>query len=606
MRIDSERTEGKNSQTRPMTTLIEKLKPKFWDHRDDTAGPFNRMFNFRFVWKVSVFLMSAVALLPLIFITVVDYQVTQNAVRSEILFRTSRLVSNTRRTLYFFLDERRAVLNFIVKDNTYDDLNNEVRLSELLNNLQKEFTGFIDLGVIDADGRQSTYVGPYPLEGADYSDQGWFKEVVERGSYISDIFMGFRRIPHLAIAFKHDLPNGDSFVLRATFDTERFEDMLSNLMISGEGDAFLINHDGILQTRSRLHGNVLEELNLPVPPFSENTQVNETSDEAGNRIILGYAYIADTPYVLMIVKQTDELMKPWYKTRSQLIGFLMVSITSIIIVVLGIVTFMVSKIDQADQRRFAAMHRVEYENKMASIGRMAASIAHEVNNPLAIINEKAGLIKDLFTFREQYSQDSKLIGQVDSILQSVKRCGAITKRLLKFARNMDEVIGPVNLVLVVREVLGFLEKEAAYRSIQITVNADEDIPEFETDRGKVQQVLLNIINNAFAAVSEGGRIEVVIKHRNKDSVMVAVIDDGCGIPAANIRQIFEPFFTTKSKIGGTGLGLSITYGLVQEIGGTIDVKSEVGEGTRFNLTLPLTYQKKPDHREKINECTVGG
>ncbi|MFW5640367.1 MAG: sensor histidine kinase [Thermodesulfobacteriota bacterium] len=589
-----------------MTTLIQKLKPKFWDHHDDTAGSFNRMFNYRFVWKISVFLMIAVALVPLIFITVVDYQATRNAVRSEILYRTSRLVSNTRRTLYFFLDERRAVLSFIVKDNSYDNLNNEARLSELLNNLQNEFTGFIDLGVIDANGRQSAYVGPYPLEGADYSDQDWFKEVMERGYYISDIFMGFRRIPHLAIAFKHDLPNGDFFVLRATLDNERFEDMLSNLLISGEGDAFLINHEGILQTQSRFYGHALEELKLPIPPFSEKTQVIETSDEDGDRVILGYAYIARTPYILMIVKQTDELMKQWYKTRFQLIGFLMVSTTSIIIVALGIVTFMVGKIDQADQRRFAAMHRVEYENKMASIGRMAASIAHEVNNPLAIINEKAGLIKDLFTFREEYNQDPKLIGSVDSILKSVKRCGAITKRLLKFARNMDEVIGPVNLVLVVREILGFLEKEADYRSIQITVNADEGIPEFETDRGKVQQILLNIINNAFAAVDDGGHIEVAIKRRNKESIMVSVIDDGCGIPAANIRQIFEPFFTTKSKIGGTGLGLSITYGLVQEIGGTIDVESEPGKGTRFTLTLPLTYHKTPDHRENPNECIVGG
>ena len=589
-----------------MTTLIEKLKPKFWDHHDDTAGSFNRMFNYRFVWKISVFLMIAVALVPLIFITVVDYQVTRNAVRSEILLRTSRLVSNTRRTLYFFLNERRAVLNFIVKDNTYDNLNNEVRLLELLKNLQNEFTGFIDLGVIDANGRQSAYVGPYPLEGADYSDQDWFREVMERGYYISDIFMGFRRIPHLAIAFKHDLPNGNFFVLRATFDTESLEDMLSNLLISGEGDAFLINHEGILQTQSRFYGHELEELKLPIPPFSEKTQVIETSDEDGDRVILGYAYIADTPYILMIVKQTDELMKQWYKTRFQLIGFLMVSTTSIIIVALGIVTFMVSKIDQADQRRFAAMHRVEYENKMASIGRMAASIAHEINNPLAIINEKAGLIKDLFTFRAEYQQDPKLVGLVDSILKSVNRCGAITKRLLKFARNMDEVIGPVNLVLVAREVLGFLEKEAGSRSIQITVNADEEIPEFETDRGKLQQILLNIINNAFAAVDEGGHIEVVIKRRDKDSVMVAVIDDGCGIPAANIRQIFEPFFTTKSKIGGTGLGLSITYGLVQEIGGTIEVESEVGQGTRFTLTLPVIHHKTPDHRENSNECIVGG
>lgn len=571
-----------------MTELFRKLKPAFWDHEKDEPG--RNLFNFRFVWKISVLLMSIVALVPLIFITIVDYQVTQNAMESEILLRTERLVSNTRRTVYFFLDEHRAVLDFIVRDNDYDTLSDPAELADVLEHLRSGFAGFVDLGVINSAGRQVTYVGPYDLEGTDYSGQEWFREVLERGSYISDIFMGFREIPHLAIAFRHDLPGNDFFVLRATIDTVRFENIFATLKISGEGDAFLINHEGVLQTASRYHGDTLTRFDLPVPPFSGSTQVMETVSRTGEHLIIGYAYIADTPYILMIVKQKDKLMQPWYRTRSQLIGFLLVSITSIIIVVIGIVTYMVGKIDQADQRRFAAMHRVEYENKMASIGRMAASIAHEINNPLAIINEKAGLIKDLFTFREQYSHDAKLIGLMDSILLSVKRCGAITKRLLKFARHMDETIQPVSLPDLVREVLGFLDREAGYRSIRITVTADEDIPQFETDRGKLQQITLNLINNAFSAVDDGGRVDISIR-KDRNHITLAVSDDGCGIPEKDQQLIFQPFFTTKSKVGGTGLGLSITYGLVQEIGGTIAVESEVGRGTIFVITLPVAAEK---------------
>ena len=573
--------------------MLEKLKPKFWDHVDVAAGPLHRLFNFRRIWKLAVLLTAGVALLPLIFITLIDYKVTQNSVESEVLLRTSRLVSNTRRTISFFLQERKSALDFITRDNSFETLNDSVRLEEILENLKKAFGGgFADLGVIDPLGYQRTYVGPYDLVGKDYSDYAWYKEVLERSIYVSDVFLGYRQVPHLVIAVKHEFGSGLNYVLRATLETERFNELFTNVEVSGLGDAFIINHDGILQTPSRSHGEVLKKISIPVPKYSKDTEVLEDGAPAAERLVIGYAYIEDTPFILMIVKEKAELMKPWYTTRLQLIGFLSVSVTVILLVILGVATYLVNNIFLADQKRVTMLHQVEYSNKMATIGRLAAGVAHEINNPLAVINEKAGLIKDLFTMKGQCANDEKLLSLVDSVIFSVERCATITRRLLNFMRSSEVTLKPLHIREVLTEVLSFLGKEAEYRSIEVSLNVPDDMPPIESDRGRLQEILLNIINNAFAAISDGGHVDVHVKPENERVFSVTIADDGCGIPEEDLHRVFDPFFSTKTNRGGTGLGLSITSGLVQELGGEISVRSKVGAGTSFIVRLPFKSEKK--------------
>jgi signal transduction histidine kinase len=285
-----------------------------------------------------------------------------------------------------------------------------------------------------------------------------------------------------------------------------------------------------------------------------------------------------------------------------LIVFLAISITLIVLVVLGVSTYLVNQIFEADHKRVMALHHVEYANKMASLGRLSAGVAHEINNPLAIINEKAGLIKDLFTLRRQYAEDPKLLGLVDAILYSVERCATITRRLLNFARHIDVRPRLLSVGEVVQEVLGFLGKEAEFRSIAVSVQVDPDVPQIESDRGRLQEIFLNLINNALAAMTDGGRLAITARRSEDRLICVTVADSGSGIPEAVMHRIFVPFFSTKTASGGTGLGLSITYGLIQEIGGQIHVKSEVGKGTEFSIFLPL---KMPPLRKVQNESLAG-
>lgn len=572
------------------------LRPAFWDHEDVAAGPPKHLFNFRRMWKSAVLLTAVVALAPLLFMAAADYNVSQKAIQADIHYQTARLVSNTRRSIAFFLSERKSALNFIDKDNSYAALSDPLRLAALLDNLKKGFGGFTDLGVIDANGRQHAYVGPYQLAGANYSDQDWFQALKKSRAHISEVFLGFRQQAHLVVAVKHDLPDGAFYVLRASIDTQKFNDLLGEVEVSGQGDIFLANREGVLQTPSRLFGNALDRLPLEVPSFAEKTRVIEAQLQS-EPLVVGYAYIQDTPFVLMAVKKKAAIMRTWDETRGQLIVFLAVSITVIVLVVLGVSTYLVNQIFEADQRRVTTLHKVEYANKMASLGRLSAGVAHEINNPLAIINEKAGLMKDFFTLQRRYAEDPKLMALVDSILSSVERCARITRRLLSFARHSENRSERLEIGEVLHEVIGFLGKEAEYRSIAIKVDVAPETPRIEANRGRLQEIFLNLFNNALAALGDGGRLEIAARPAGDGFICVTVADNGCGIPAADLKRIFEPFFSTKTDCGGTGLGLSITYGLVQEAGGTISVASEVGKGTEFKVFLPhqtKTIRKEPN------------
>jgi signal transduction histidine kinase len=205
---------------------------------------------------------------------------------------------------------------------------------------------------------------------------------------------------------------------------------------------------------------------------------------------------------------------------------------------------------------------------------------------MAIINEKAGLMKDIISLSDEFPNRDKFVSFVNSIQGSVERCRAVTHRLLGFAKHMDVQVETIDLEHLIKEVIGFLEKEASFRKLAVHLHADENLPMIESDTGQLQQVFVNIINNAFEAVPDGGRIDISLDALDGAKAAVTIRDNGRGIPPDVLAHIFEPFFSTKGKYG-TGLGLSITHGIVQKLGGDIRVKSKVGEGTAFTVTLPV-------------------
>ena len=545
--------------------------------------------GFRRMRRSVVLATATVSLVPLAIMTWLYHHQYERVLRAERVQPISRLTAITRQSIEYYLRERRSALDFVVHDRAFAQLCDDVELARLFRNFNRsmEVGAFVDLGLIDAGGNQLCYVGPYDLEGHNYRDQAWFDRVLRRGIYVSDVFLGHRNSPHFVIAIRHERTEGEPYVLRATIDAAMLTDQVRGGGLQTSSDVFLVNRDGILQTASQRYGPVLGRVPLPVPPPSPGVEVEEQRDGAGHPISVGYAWVEDSPFLVMFVQEAGDAMGRWFSLRSELLGFMIGSS----LLILGVIWWgsnqFVKSLREASRRRAMLLHEVEYSNKLASIGRLAAGVAHEINNPLAIINEKAGLLKDLISLDDSFPKRDKLLGLVDSVLASVDRCSTITHRLLGFARHMDVADVTIDLYTLLREVLGFLAREAEHRNLDVSFPVPGVVPTIESDRGQLQQVFLNLLNNAFAAVSDGvGRIEITIEAVTEERVAVTIVDNGCGIPTENIERIFEPFFTTKEG-SGTGLGLSITYGIVRKLGGTIHVASEVGVGTRFTVVLPV-------------------
>jgi len=281
--------------------IIDRFKPKFWDYADISGNKHKRSYDFRKIWKVILLLTLSAALIPLIILAVIDYRVNKRAMESEILLRTGSLVSNTVRSVSYFLDERKAALKFILLNNNYETLISPDFLEKLLKDLKNGFGGFADIGIIDENGIQIAYKGPHRLVGKDYSNVNWFKETISNGAYISEVFKGFRNIPHMVIAVKHKTETGKSYIIRATIDTEPFNELLSNLEVEGGGDVFLINHNDIIQTPSRNHGDVLDKAGISISECSEKSMVKHAESPTGP-IIIGYSCITESPFILIIIK----------------------------------------------------------------------------------------------------------------------------------------------------------------------------------------------------------------------------------------------------------------------------------------------------------------
>jgi two-component system NtrC family sensor kinase len=577
--------------------MIERIRrafgsiwPEFNSQDNKHLDPYFTFTDYRKIWVVGISVLVATALVPLLAVTIIHYQLLQKSVDSELTLRAERLASNARRAVTFFLEERLAALRFTVNEFAYDQLTDLNHLAEILRNLKLGFGGLTDLSVIAHTGTQVAYAGPFNLEGRDYSNQRWFIECQKHHFYVSEIFRGYRDVPHIIIAVKSFRPDGSFFLLRATLETERLIQTLSTYETGAHAEIFLINRSGIVQTPSRFYGDIFQKMSLPVPAYSQRTQVAMTEDAQMRSIIMGYAYIstqiADTPFILMVIKQKAGMMKVWQQLRSNINWFVGLCILAILIVIIITCTFIINKLYRADKAKAETMAMMEQSNQLASIGQLAAGVAHEINNPLALINETAGYVKDLFVLKEQFRQDDELIGYIDDILDAVERCGAITGQLLGFARKFEVKIKEVNLKEVISDALVFHNKEAAYRNIKVYVDVPENMPPIETDRGKLQQILVNLVNNAFQAVDNGCNLDIAASSAGADKVRITISDNGCGMPEETLPKIFEPFFTTKESNKGTGLGLAITYGLVKKLHGDITVISKVDEGTTFTITLP--------------------
>lgn len=250
--------------------------------------------------------------------------------------------------------------------------------------------------------------------------------------------------------------------------------------------------------------------------------------------------------------------------------------------------------------------RLQVAARLAAVGELAAGVAHELNNPLAVMQGYA----ELLTSRQDL--DETMRADVERIFKEAKRAGGITANLLTFARKHE----PKKELICINEVVGQSVASQAHRlggnNVEVLTDLDPELPMTMADSYQLQQVFVNLIANVEHAVTQAnGQSNLTIKTaRSGEMIRVTFADDGPGIPGENLKRIFDPFFTTKEVGQGTGLGLSMCYGIVERHGGTIRAESKLGEGATFVVEIPIAFEDRAlvsqDFRSGHSESAAHG
>lgn len=530
------------------------------------------------------------SVIPLFFLGFIIYQQYSASYTAKIMESLKTLAENRVGAVDLFFEERLSQLITLANTNSLESLRNEDYLNRVFNIIQTRSKSYIDLGIIDIEGNHLAYVGPYYniLKGVNYKNEEWFNAVMGSGIYISDVFMGFRKVPHFIIAVLVREKN-NIWILRATINSDIIENIVHAAQVGKSGDAFIINRNNILQTTPRFSGTLLSTPKTPDFAAATGTSVEELVYQ-GETGLYATSVIKNKKWVLVITEEPKEQLTPLLRAR--FITFL-VSGAGVLLIILGAVfttRAMMQRLIEMERKKAVSEDLAMQSSKMAALGKMAAGIAHEINNPLAVIGEKAGWLKDLLQEEDlgQSANFQEFDDAVSKIELHVNRAKKVTHRLLGFARRMEPVHERVDLNAVLDDTVGFLENEARYRNIDIQTDFDEKLPQIFSDSAQLQQVFLNILNNGIDAIGKDGEILIKTRHMVKiNQLAVEIRDNGPGIPKEMLNKIFDPFFTTKEVGKGTGLGLSISYSIVDKLGGRMLVASEEGKGTTFTIYLPI-------------------
>jgi two-component system NtrC family sensor kinase len=491
-----------------------------------------------------------------------------------------------------FLKERVAILAAMADMHTYEEMIQEKNLAEAFRIMNLRAGAFVDLGVINNIGQQLAYAGPYDLRGLNYYQQSWFGEVMSKGSYISDVYLGYRQLPHFIIAVKRQ--EGENiWILRATIDPDVFGSLVRAAQVGKSGDAFIVNREGFYQTRPRFDGQILYLSKIVTSLFGGTTNIVEKKNDQDRTLLYAGAWLNNGKWLLLISQDLSEEMTGLFATRNVGIFLILLGIAAIAATTIFTTRITVKRLEDADDRTNALNAQLVQSDKLAALGKMAAGVAHEINNPLAVILQKTGWMEDLLA--EEDFQKSRNVEEfktsIKKIEEHVERARKVVHNMLGYARKMEPRLEDVDVNDTVKQTIGILDNYARINNIDIQAELNPDLPIIAGDQAQLQQVFLNLISNAIDAIGKDGRIRVK-SVRSGAEILVNVSDNGPGIPEDMQRKVFDPFFTTKSGGKGTGLGLWVSYSIMEKMGGKISLNSKVGEGTTFVVQIPIVLPEK--------------
>ncbi len=520
-------------------------------------------------------------------------------------------VQHHEKMIQSFLTERTSDLQTTALSHSLDFLREPANLRGTFDIINRDGAFFEDLGALNENGRHLSYVGPFDLMEKDYSGTFWFKEVMQKQVFISDMFLGYRDVPHFIIAIATASETGRKWILRATILTDSFRALVENVRMAETGQVYLVNRDGLLQTSPRLGGKILDTAPLPMEIFTGQTGVHILEagmygDREFPRRIVAYTWLDNPRWMLVVMQDYSEFFRQVNHANQAMLLFLHVSILAILVVSVLTTRHMIKIVKKRDEQTEALNRQLVKASKLASLGELSAGVAHEINNPLAVILTGNQVIRDFCEDTPGLDPEFKdllyeFLSQSDG---QVHRCNLITHNLLRFSRRTKSLIEKVDLNSCLTEVIQLMETRAHSSGIAFQKDFEDNLPQVLSDPSQLQQVFVNLIANAIDAHDSKpyGAIHVTTRSDEKvGGVEVLVGDTGTGISMDHLERIFDPFFTTKAVGKGTGLGLSISYNIIKNLGGHIHVASTLGKGTEFTVFLPFHSPEVPQDSMNASE-----
>jgi two-component system NtrC family sensor kinase len=521
--------------------------------------------------------------------------------RQQVEIRLAEIAAGHSRIIERFLEERTADLVFAASREDFDELSRPGGIAPLLADLRRKSDAFFDLGVFNAAGDHLAYAGPYDLAGKNYAGADWFTAVGREGTYVSEMFLGKRGSPHFVIAVRR-AEAGRIWYLRATIDTDAFRQLVEGVRMGKTGEAYLVNRRGMFQTRPRSG----RELMTADPEYGRYSLADDAMtsftarDTAGRAFLYNASPLHRTNWILIVRQEMRDACRTLGEAVAVAMAMIAVGGTVVAIMAYLLASRISGQLALADQEQRETRRQLVAAGKLVELGEMSAGVAHEINNPLQIMKSEQTLMEDLISELRAGGEDGKsenlstLEDSVSQIGVQIDRCKSITQGLLKFARQGGGQKQVIHVEQYLPEMVALVERQAKLENIRIVQRIAPDLPPIAGDPGQLQQVLLNLLNNAIWASK--GRSEAEIEVRafpENGGVILSVEDHGQGIAPEDLEKVFLPFFTTKPVGQGTGLGLSTAYGIVQSMGGEMSVASAPGSGSLFTVRLPVCESLEP-------------
>jgi len=513
--------------------------------------------------------------------------------------------------------------------------------SKLISELFRDFRDFVSITIIENGVEQITLYDRNAFEGKQVTQKALsqyrqehplpLKLIEKRSEYIENSTLT-RDMPLVTLAVKPTLSGGQSVIIAATVRMDRLHSISGRSRVL---DTFILNEQGGVVSHADLSLIATHSKAKWIPPseISANIPVVGTTInyEHGNVEMIGSLFqvgfgnlvaVAEIPSSAAFLS-TRELLNSLMIVALALLSFFTIvglfwskrltrpiEILSTAAKYIGAGKFNIkvkhaSKDEMGDLAKSFNVMAAELKNradaleeaqnalvhseKMSAFGQMSAGIAHEVKNPLA------GILGYVQLSKRKLDPEHPIMKNLDIIEKETRRCTDIVSNLMRFARQEKLEYVPLDVNTVVEDALAIVDHQLSIKQVKIEKLFEHDMPRIRGDANQLQQVLMNFAINSQQAMEDsgGGVFRVTTRRGNKGFIEIIVHDTGPGIPEEIQDKIFEPFFTTKRAGEGTGLGLAVTYGIIKEHGGDIRVRSKVGNGTTFFISLPVSTGRKP-------------